>query len=344
MYCVKCGAQIPDDAAFCPKCGQRQTSQSAQPSSQDQAASATQSNGSATVIAASSATELKCPGCGAPIHPQIGEMIISCEYCGASISLGNQGWKDIKSNTMLPLKFSTEDQIHGIVKEHMDKGLLHRHLAEKSKSEGAVLSIVPYWIVPTSSQTRYTAVDTGAEVGRVAGTAILAGLIGGAMGGGRGGGGFGMGLMGGALMGGAFGGGYGGNQDVRAYTLDHNYEYPVVAVKGLMEYQPKSYAFNLQERVVFDISKVPKGIKTINGDIGEDAAKYEAKTNVDQIQANLAHQQHHSIRSIQTQTNVSDPELLHVPVWFAKFDDNGKKIALVIDGNSGKLINSIGLS
>lgn len=341
MYCVKCGAQIPDDAVFCPKCGQKQAAQ-ATPAAQSPAKS--QSSGSATVLAASGVTELKCPGCGAPIHPQLGEMIISCEYCGASISLGNEGWKDIKSNTMLPLKVSSQDQVQKIIKEHMDHGLLHRHLEEKSKSEGLILSIVPYWIVPVSAQTKYTAIDAGVEVERVAGTAILAGLLGGAMGGG-GRGGFGMGMMDGALMGGMMTGGYGGNQGaLRAYSLDHNYQFPVVAVKGLMEYQPRSYAFNLPERAVFDITKVPKGIKIINGDVGEDSAKYEAKTNVDQLQSTIAHQQHHSIRSIQTQTEVAEPELLHVPVWFAKFDDNGKKIALVIDGNSGKLINSIGLS
>lgn len=340
MYCTKCGAQIPDDALFCPKCGQKQ---GAQTNTSPQSAPKEQSGAKEQVIAASGVTELKCPGCGAPIHPQLGEMIISCEYCGASISLGNQGWKDIKSNSMLPLKVVSHDQVEVIIKDHMDRGLLHRHLAEKSTSEGLVLSFVPYWIVPVSSQTKYTAIDAGVEVERVAGTAILAGLLGGAMGGG-GRGGFGMGMMDGALMGGMVSGGFGGNQGaLRAYSLDHNYEYPIVAVKGLMEYQPRNYSFNLHERVVFDMTKVPKGIKVINGDVGEDSAKYEAKTNVDQLQSSIAHQQHHSIRSIQTLSQVSDPELLHVPVWFAKFDDKGKKIALVIDGNSGKLINSIGL-
>lgn len=347
MYCFKCGAQIPDVATFCPKCGQQQPGQSAQTSAQTKKVVENKSNSDKSgVIAASGVTELKCPGCGAPIHPQIGEMIISCEYCGASISLGNEGWKGIKSNTMLPLKLTSQDQVLKIIQEHMDHGLLHRHLAEKAHSDGLVLSFVPYWIVPVSSQTKYTAVDAAVEIEKVAGTAILAGLLGGAMGGNGGRGGFGSGMMDGMLMGGMVSGGFGGNQGgaIRAYSLDHNYEYPVVAVKGLMEYQPRNYSFNLRDRVVFDMTKVPKGIKVINGDVGEDSAKYEAKTNVDQLQSYYAHQKHHSIRSMQTISNASDPELLHVPVWFAKYDDKGKKIALVIDGESGKLINSIGLT
>jgi hypothetical protein len=40
---------------------------------------------------------------------------------------------------------------------------------------------------------------------------------------------------------------------------------------------------------------------------------------------------------------VDEAELLHAPVWFAKYDHKGNKILLVVDGNSGGVINSIGL-
>ncbi len=39
----------------------------------------------------------------------------------------------------------------------------------------------------------------------------------------------------------------------------------------------------------------------------------------------------------------SDAELLHAPVWFARHDREGRKIALVLDANSGGAINSIRL-
>ena len=54
-------------------------------------------------------------------------------------------------------------------------------------------------------------------------------------------------------------------------------------------------------------------------------------------------------KAFQAVFHVHDPrfppsaQLLHVPVWFAKFDSSGKKVVLVIDGHSGKLINSFGL-
>lgn len=346
MFCEKCGNQIPDDALFCPKCGFKQEQTGA-----NREQKATQSGGASEehVVAGPSVQELKCPGCGAPIKPQFGEMVITCEYCGASITLENSGWKNIKKHTMLPISLATKDQAIADLKDKMDKGLLKRHLEEQSQLEELNLTYVPYWIVPVSARTNYTAVNVAAEVGTIAATAAIIGLasegMGGRGGGGRMiGGGFGMGMVEGTMVGGMMGGGFGGgNQNLRAYTLDNNYNYPVVAVKALSQYQPRDYAFDLSKRVDFDTSRISKGIRTLNGDIGEDSAKYEAKTNVDQLQSAKAHQQHHMIRSIKSESDTGEAELLHAPVWFAKFTHKNKTIIMVIDASSGGVINSVGV-
>ena len=141
MYCSKCGAQIPDDSVFCSKCGNRivQASTTGASGVQQQQSAGPQSR----TIVASGVTELKCPGCGAPIKPQLGEMVITCEYCGAAVSLASEGWKNVQSNIMLPLKVQSEEDVEKIIKEHMDRGLLHRHAEEKSKREALTLSMVP---------------------------------------------------------------------------------------------------------------------------------------------------------------------------------------------------------
>ncbi len=342
MYCVKCGTQIPDDAVFCPKCGAKQ---------EKVATAVATTGGTQTVstaekiVAAPTVQELKCPGCGAPIKPQFGEMVITCEYCGTTVSLANEGWKNIQKHTMLPISLATQDQAVADLKDKMDHGLLRRHLEEQSKLETINLGYIPYWIVPVSARTNYTAVDAAAEIGSIAATAAIMGLAGGALGGGnRGRGGLGIGLVEGTMVGGMMSGGFGGNGNIRAYTLNENYNYPVVAVKSMTAYQPRDYSFDLSKRVQFESGKISKGIKVLNGDVSEDSARHIAKTNVEQIQTEKVHQQHHMIRSINSQSDVSDPEVLHVPVWFAKFDHKGKKIVLVVDASSGGVINSIGLA
>ena len=335
MYCLKCGAQLPDDAVFCSRCGASQSSQ---------AKMTQQSGGYANpvqVLAPSTATSLKCPSCGAPIAPKFGEMIITCEYCGSSVTLGSSGWANIQKQTMLPLRIQTTDDISARVRSMMDTGLLHRHLQESSNLEEMNLSVVPYWLVAASARTSLIATDMVAEGATVATTAALFGVMAG-MGGGRRGG-FGGPLLTGAVLGSMMGGGIGGGGQRRAMQMDDNYNFPIVALKALTSYQPHDYQFSLQDRTLFDISQYPKGIKVLNGDISEDSAKYQAKTLVDELQSQKAHAKYHMIQQIQSQVDVSDTELLHVPVWFVRYDHKGNKIVLVIDGNSGSAINSIGL-
>jgi DNA-directed RNA polymerase subunit RPC12/RpoP len=337
MYCLKCGNQLPDDAAFCSKCGARTNAsgQISQTQSDDAAAPPAQ------ILAPSTAQSLKCPSCGAPIAPKFGEMVITCEYCGSSITLGSAGWANIQKQTMLPLTIQSTDDITNRVKSMMDRGMLHRHLQESSTLEEMTLSVVPYWLVNVSARTSIIATNMVAEGATVATTAALIGVMAG-MGGGRRGG-FGAPLLGGAMLGSMMGSGMGGGGQKKAIQMDQNYNFPIIALKALTQYQPRDYQFAIDGRTLFDISKYPKGIKVLNGDISEDAAKYEAKTLVDQLQSQKAHAQYHMIQQITSQEDVSDTELLHVPIWFVRYDHSGNKIVLVVDGNSGNVINSLGL-
>ncbi|TMI47000.1 zinc-ribbon domain-containing protein [Candidatus Bathyarchaeota archaeon] len=292
MYCLKCGAQLPDDAVFCSRCGASQSSQ---------AKMTQQSGGYANpvqVLAPSTATSLKCPSCGAPIAPKFGEMIITCEYCGSSVTLGSSGWANIQKQTMLPLRIQSTDDISARVRSMMDTGLLHRHLQESSNLEEMNLSVVPYWLVAASARTSLIATDMLAEGATVATTAALFGVMAG-MGGGRRGG-FGGPLLTGAVLGSMMGGGIGGGGQRRAMQMDDNYNFPIVALKALTSYQPHDYQFSLQDRTLFDISQYPKGIKVLNGDISEDSARYQAKTLVDELQSQKAHAKYHMIQQIQS--------------------------------------------
>ena len=112
------------------------------------------------------------------------------------------------------------------------------------------------------------------------------------------------GMVLGTMMGG--GGGISGGQGNRkTVQLDNNYNFPVVALKALTEYQPSNYEFNLDGRTLFDAKKV-KGIKVLNGDVGEEVAKNQAKTLVDQLQSHRAHEQYHMIQSMTTDSDLGE--------------------------------------
>ena len=208
------------------------------------------------------------------------------------------------------------------IHELMDKGFLHRHLQEQSTLQEMTLSMVPYWIVsglgtdldngrqhgPADAADRHHGGAHGRrprrawpEAGEEAEAAsVRAGCwspslppISLSLGTAR----LGM-FMGGGMMGG------GGGR--KAEEMDNNYNFPVVALKALTEYQPKDYVFNLADRTLFDVSKMPKGIPILNGDVGEDDAKNQAKTYVDQVQSEKAHDKYHMIQQMHTDMDVGD--------------------------------------
>lgn len=322
MYCLKCGTQLPDDAAFCMKCGTNIA-----------AIKGEKTSSSSPVIAPSGVTALKCPSCGAPIAPKFGEMIITCEYCGNTVSLGNEGWGNINKQTMLPIKFGDKSKIDEIVRDLMGKGLFRNRFHDDSVLEEMTLSLVPYWIVSASARTSIVATDIAVEAGKVAAAAALAGLMGGKRGGARGS------LAAGTILGSSMGGG----GAKKSFDISDTYNFPIVALKHLEECQPKDYQFRLDERTFFDMTKVPEGVKVMNGDVGEETAMQQAKALVTELQSKKAHDKYHMIQQLHTEVDMSETELLHAPIWFCRYDYKGKKMVLVIDANSGGAINCIGL-
>ncbi|HYA58528.1 MAG TPA: zinc ribbon domain-containing protein [Thermoplasmata archaeon] len=327
IYCVKCGAQLPDDAKFCAKCG---TPVGGAGGGAAPAAPAPAAGGGKGPIAAAGVQELKCPACGAPIKPVFGEMVISCDYCGGSITLGGDGWKEISKHTMLPLKVMTRDDALKAVHEYLDQGFLHRHALEESKQEDVKLSYVPFWVLPASASTTYQYQAVATSVGSTVGTIAAASLIGGALGGRRGG--FTVvPIMAGPVV-----------NPTRAETISGQYEYPVVAVKSMSAYQPKDYQFQLGERSFFDKKQIPEGTPILNGDLGEDAAKFAAQAYVQQLQSEEAHKKHSMVSNLKCNVTVTEGELLHVPIWYFLLDRKGQKTMILVDGHAGRVIHTVG--
>ena len=240
---------------------------------------------------------------------------------------------------MLPLGLPDRSAMLARMHDMMIVGLLRRHLQDSSTLEELKLTIIPYWVIPVSARTSIVAGDMASQAGNVAATAVIAGILGAAISGGKGSGGFAGPMTAGILLGNA---GRQGNRQ-SAFQANSLYQFPVVAMKALAEYQPRDYAFDVDDRALFSAEGFPKGIQIMNGDVGEEDAKYQAKALVDQLQSDRAHRQYHMIQQIRTELDLGEAELLHVPIWFARYDHKGKKIVLIVDGHNGNLINSLGL-
>jgi uncharacterized protein YgiM (DUF1202 family) len=61
---------------------------------------------------------------------------------------------------------------------------------------------------------------------------------------------------------------------------------------------------------LFDVSKILKGVKILNGNVGEEAAKYQAKAIAEQLRSEKAHVQYHMIQHLHTDVDITETELL----------------------------------
>ena len=120
--------------------------------------------------------------------------------------------------------------------------------------------------------------------------------------------------------------------------MSGNYQFPVVAVKGYTEYQPKSYQFNLQARQPYKKENIPGGATVLNGDVGEAEAQAAARAYVAQMQSDAVRKKHFNVSSLQSQVEVGEPELLHAPVWYFNLDHKGKPAVLLVDGNASRVM------
>ena len=322
-FCMKCGSQVPDGAQFCMKCGTPVGAAGGPPPPPPPSPAAS------STIAAAGVQELKCPTCGAPIKPTFGETVITCDYCGGSVTLGGQGWKEISKHTMLSLAVTDRDAVMKVVQTYLDQGFLHRHFLEESKLIEERLTFVPFWVIPTTASTTYQYQAVAETVGVTAGTMAAGALLGRAMTGGRGGIAV-IPIMGGGVV-----------NSNRSETISGQYEFPVVAVKSMSGYQPKDYQFALTDRGLFDKKTIPSNAPVLNGDMSEEEARAAANAFVKQLQSETAHKKHHVVSALQTQVQVQEGELLHAPVWYFRFDHKGENVAVLIDGHSGRVIRTM---
>lgn len=309
MYCRKCGAQIPDDSLFCPKCGTPQNVQVGQ----GNATSGQNHNEDSNEIL----KEMKCPNCGAPLNPLGSEEIVVCQYCGTSISLGSAGWSKVKSHYILDIRVQLKDQALSIARNFLDKSILHRHLFEKSSVDRLDLAYIPYWILDSGYTAQFKFKKMEAQPG---------GFV--------------------AMNMGGRGGFIGPTENIQTVIESGTdvgmVQYPVIAVENLKQYQPPDYIFNLQNKRPISNSDMSSSIKLLNGTIGEEKARVMGKVLIQQWEMRkLQKIYHHNFLSAETTVDISDIFLVHIPIWTAIFKHKEEQIVLMIDAHNAMVMEEL---
>lgn len=302
MYCWKCGAQIPDDSLFCPKCGAPQSGHTVQVTSAQKQDDVLK--------------EMKCPNCGAPLNPLPGEAMVVCQYCGTSITLGTAGWTQVHRHYILDIRVAMKDQALEIVRSYLDRSILHRHLFEKSVLKQIQLSYVPYWIVDAGFTAQYRYKREEVQPGGFAGVRI----------GGRGG------VAGPTVQ---------MRTVIESGTDVGTVKYPVVAIENLNLYQPPDYIFNLANARNITPQDSSGSVKLLNGTMSLDKARVEGKVRIQQWELRRLQKRVHGFLSAEINVEIADIYLVHIPVWYVQMLHKDENIVLLVDGHTGAVMEEV---
>ena len=100
------------------------------------------------------AEKVNCPNCGAPLKLEAGEVIVTCEYCGAAMNMA-VGKKYFLRHSIIPNKYSRE-QISVMAKQWMGTGFLKpEDLARKASIREMNLIFLPFFVLHVSAQSKY---------------------------------------------------------------------------------------------------------------------------------------------------------------------------------------------
>lgn len=264
--------------------------------------------------------ELKCKSCGAPLQPVAGMTIVNCEYCGTAVTLSGAGWKQVMKQMMVMNKVNS-DQALEVGKKWLDEGILRRNVGARAEVINTYMKYVPYWVVPTAVDARYSG-TRGSGLGQIK------------SGSSKGAGGFLKGLAGAAFerqM-------SGGKQHNVNDRLQKSYNVPVVAVRGLALFELEDYEFRPESKALFDKNKLDKGIEIMGGDITEQEAMDRAKAfasgrTEQEVRAKMDY-----LASLQTDVVTHEGELLYVPVWFFEYKFKEKNYFALVDGASARVM------
>ena len=306
MYCRKCGAQIPDDSEFCPKCGAAQQGAAGTPPTQG--GDSTSTKDQAEIL-----KEMKCPNCGAPLNPASGEAMVVCGYCGTSVSLGSLGWTKVQKHFILDVKVQMKDQAELVAKAFLDNSIFHRHLFEKSELKKMELNYLPYWIMDAGYSAEYRYKREQVNPGGF----VAVGM------GGRGG----------------FGGPTVNVQTIVESGSDVNeVNYPIIASEDLNQYQPPDYVFNLSNKRPIGQDDLNGPIKLMNGTIGEEKARLDGNIRIQQWEIRRLQKSVHGFMSANVKVDIADTYLVHIPVWSLQFQHKKDSIFLLIDAHNSRVM------
>ncbi|MEM3458283.1 MAG: hypothetical protein QXN36_06235 [Candidatus Bathyarchaeia archaeon] len=124
---------------------------------------------------------------------------------------------------------------------------------------------------------------------------------------------------------------------VKEGRIAKEYDWLVLARKAT-EFPTREYDVPLDGKVPYDFRRIEDFAKTLNSEIDKDEAVERAKQEIEEHHRHLAMQDVDRVIEMRNEIKINQTVYLHAPIWFIKYDYEGKTYQLYVDGATGTVI------
>jgi hypothetical protein len=284
-----------------------------------------------------------CEKCGAPLEFGYGATLITCGYCGTSITLEGDVAKLISKHTMLLNRITREDAVKA-AKEWMDKGIFRVNVAQESQITNVELKYLPVWTIAVAVNGNYTGRSHG---GYAADSRLMSdsykkkeakGFF------------KGLGKLAAktAATAMSYGNGAGsrvardvsrGDRGYRSGPINEQF-YQLILARRSTTMDLTKYKIPIEGKMIFDLNQIKtSGGEILDGDMQEQDAKSKAHaTAIENCRMDLSHKID-DIQQFNVQASIGEGELIHLPIWFVHYVHKGVERVCGVEGVTGSVVN-----
>jgi DNA-directed RNA polymerase subunit RPC12/RpoP len=269
-----------------------------------------------------------CSRCGAPFNITQEDIVITCRYCGFTLTVATR--EEIKRHSMLENRLFAQQAVEAAQK-YMDKGIFRVGVSKDASITNAKLRYVPFWVFSASANTSFRGTTGTGITGEIhqAQEAVSDKRS------------SGFAKFGKLVLAGAKAYAESQQKDKRprtvAYSFSNSYIWPTLARQTMIS-EINYYDVPAAKKIPFDAGKIPPDAEFLNTELNEEEAKMRVKTEVEAKERLVASGKVDSLESCNTNIVLGEAELVHAPVWFVHYTLKGENYVIAIDGCEGKVL------
>ena len=269
-----------------------------------------------------------CTRCGAPLSVTQEDLVVTCRYCGFTMTVATR--EEIKRHSMLENRLFAQQAVEAAQK-YMDKGLLRVGVSKEASITNVKLRYVPFWVCSANANTFFRGVTGSGIMGEIhqAQEAVTDKRAGGFKK-------FGKLVLAGAKA-------YAEMQQkdrkpqTVSYSFSNNYIWPTLARQTMIS-EINYYDVPAARKIPFDVGKIPPDAEFLNIELNEEEAKTKVKSEVEAKERLIASGKVDTLENCNVNVVLGEAELVHAPVWFVHYTLKGENYVIAVDGCEGKVL------